>query len=223
MARYAGHGEIQRVVLAPGDPKEAFELTNQAFYFSQKYKIPSIIVSDKHLGESFYTSNEKGKIIPVEKSTVLKKYNSYESDPKDSSATEDASVIKTNFERRIKKTQLIEEESKKFSRYEIYGNKNSKNVVVSWGSTKGAILDAMESLECKFVQIKYIEPFPKEVEKELKDKNIILIENSSTGMLADVIREKIGILIDNKNKILRYDGRPFLCDELKKEIEKRLK
>ena len=27
----------------------------------------------------------------------------------------------------------------------------------------------------------------------------------------------------DKNKILRYDARPFLCDELKKEIERKLK
>jgi hypothetical protein len=35
--------------------------------------------------------------------------------------------------------------------------------------------------------------------------------------------EKTGIEIKEKNKILRYDGRPFLSDELKKEIEERLR
>ena len=58
---------------------------------------------------------------------------------------------------------------------------------------------------------------------ELKGKNIILVENSSTGQLADLLTEKTGIFIEDKNKILRYDGRPFLCDELNKEIKKRLK
>ena len=223
MARHAGHGEFQRVVLAPGDPKESFELTNQAFYFSQKYKIPSIIVSDKHLGESFYTLREKGKTVPVEKTTVFGRYNSYEKNNVNFSATEDAAITKENFERRMKKIPMIAKDAKNFSRYEIYGDKKSKNVIVSWGSTKGAIIDAIATIKCKFLHIKYIEPFPEEVEKELKGKNILLIENSSTGMLGDVIREKTGILIDNKNKILRYDGRPFLADELNKEINKRFK
>ena len=160
MARHAGHGEFQRMVLAPGNPKDAFELTNQAFYFSQKYKIPSIIISDKHLGESFYSMDEKGKTVPVEKSTIFGRYNSYEKDNKNFSATEDAGIIKGNFERRMKKIPLIVKDSKNFSRYEIYGDKNSKNVVVSWGSTKGAIIDAIKDLKCKFIQIKYIEPFP---------------------------------------------------------------
>ena len=35
--------------------------------------------------------------------------------------------------------------------------------------------------------------------------------------------KKTGIKIDDKNKILRYDGRPFLSDELKQEIEERLR
>jgi len=48
MARYAGHGEFPRMVLAPGCPKEAEELTSQAFYFSQQFGIPIIILSDKH-------------------------------------------------------------------------------------------------------------------------------------------------------------------------------
>jgi 2-oxoglutarate/2-oxoacid ferredoxin oxidoreductase subunit alpha len=225
MARHAGHGEIQRVVLAPGDPKESFELTNQAFYFSQKYKIPAIIVSDKHLGESFYTLKEKGKAVEVKNTTVLGRYNSYESNNVDNCLTEDASVIKANFERRMKKVIMIAKDAKSFSRYEVYDNKNksSKNILLSWGSTKGAILDAIPRLKCKFLHVKYIEPFPVEIEKELKGKNVILIENTSTGLLADVLREKTGILIPDKNKILRYDGRPFLADELNKELKKRLK
>ena len=51
----------------------------------------------------------------------------------------------------------------------------------------------------------------------------ILVENNATGMLADLIAEKTGVFIEDKNKILRYDGRPFLCDELNKEIKGRLK
>jgi 2-oxoglutarate ferredoxin oxidoreductase subunit alpha len=221
MARHAGHGEFQRVVLAPGDPKESAELANQAFYFSQKYKIPSIIVSDKHLGESFYTLKESPKIVAVPKTTNLARYNSYEKDPLTHSATEDPRIIKQNIERRMKKLQLIEKDANKFSMYNEYGKKTSKSIILSWGSTKGAILDAIKNLNCKLIQIKYIEPFPKEIARELKNKNVILIENNSTGALGSLIEEKTGIEITNK--ILRYDARPFLADELEKEIKKRLK
>jgi 2-oxoglutarate ferredoxin oxidoreductase subunit alpha len=221
IARHSGHGEFNRVVLAPGNPKECQELTSQAFYLSQIFGIPSIIISDKHLGESFYTVSKKPKITSSRKLVSMARYNSYEKD-KDGSATEDVEIIKANIEARLKKKEKIEKETKKFNRINIYGKKDSENIIVSWGSTKGAILDAIEDLNVKFIQVLYIEPFP-HIKKELEKKNVILIENNATGMLGEIITEKTGVFIEKKNKILRYDGRPFLCDELKKEIEKRLR
>lgn len=221
IARHSGHGEFQRIVLAPGDPKECEELTNQCFYFSQKYKIPAILIGDKHLAESFYSLDQKLKFVQVLKSTKFARYSSYEKDSEGSS-TEDAELIKENFDKRNEKQKQINKESKKFSQYSIYGKKNSKNLIVSWGSTKGAILDAIKTLNCGFLQIKYIEPFP-EIENLLKNKNLILIENNATGLLGSLIAEKTGIRISDKNKILRYDARPFLCDELNNEIKRRVK
>ena len=222
IARHAGHGEFQRVVLAPGNPKECEELASHAFYFSQKFKIPVIVISDKHLAESLYTLTEKSKLIKSVKSTKLGRYNSYEKD-ETGAATENPEIIKKNAERRLAKSRDIEKEAEKFEMYKTYGKKNSNNVIISWGSTNGAILDSTEDLNVKFIQILYIEPFSKSIKKELDGKNIILIENNATGLLADLIAEKTGIFIEDKNKILRYDGRPFLADELKKEIEKRLR
>jgi len=38
-----------------------------------------------------------------------------------------------------------------------------------------------------------------------------------------LIRKNTSIKIEEKNKILRFDGRPFFADELRKEIEERMK
>lgn len=219
IARHAGHGEFNRVVLAPGDPIESEELTNQCFYFSHKYKIPSILLSDKHLVESFHCFDKNPKISQIKKLVFLKRYSSYEQDSEGSS-TENPKLINENVEQRLKIKEEIKKEAKKFSEYEIYGKKNSKNLVIAWGSTKGAILNAIENLNCGFLQIKYIEPFP-EIEKMIKGKNLILIENNATGLLGDLIKEKTGISVNSK--ILKYDGRPFLSDELNLEIKKKLK
>lgn len=222
MARHSGHGEFNRIVVAPGDPKEAEELTSQAFYFSQEFKIPAIILGDKHLGESFYTIGGVPVITSSKKSTEMKRYNSYEVDA-NGSATEDAKLIRDNINERQSKARDIQREASRFEQYKTFGKEDSENVILSWGSPKGAILDAMKDLDCKFIQIIYIEPFPKDLKKLIENKNIILVENNSTAPLADVVAEKTGIFIEDKNKILRYDGRPFLCDELKKEIEGMLK
>ncbi|MFH1801224.1 MAG: 2-oxoacid:acceptor oxidoreductase family protein [archaeon] len=220
-ARNSGHGEFPRFVVAPGEPKEAQELTSHAFYFSQKFKIPSIILSDKHLAESFCTIYEKPEIISSKKSIFLKKYSGNETDEL-GFTTFNPEIARKNAGKRLKKIKEIEKESGRFERYKIYGDKKSRNVIVGWGSTKGAILDSIKDLKCKFVQILYIEPFPKEIAKELEG-NLILVENNLTGQLGNLITEKTGIIFKEENKILRYDGMPFLADELEEEIERRLK
>ncbi len=225
IARHAGHGEFPRVVVAPGDAKEAEELTTEAFYFSQTFKIPSIILSDKHLAESFYTIKGKPDLTISEKLTSFGRYNSYEKN-EEGSATENPEIVMKNVENRRIKAWNIIEEAKKFEQYKVYGNRHSNNVIIAWGSTKGAILDALEGegMDAKFVQILYIDPFPSEnLWKELIGKNLILVENNSTCQLGQLLKEKTGFNIPLKNRILRYDGRPFLRDELEIEIKRRLK
>lgn len=224
MARHSAHGEFPRIVLAPGDPVETQELTSQSFYLAQKFGCPAILISDKHLAESFYTTETNPEIIKSKNKTKFGRYNSYEQDPKTGSATEDAQIIKANVEERKNRWNELKKECEKFEGYKIYGKKNSKNAIVFWGSPKGAVLDAIENLDVCAIQILYIEPFPRKVQKILESKKkIIAVENNATGQLCDVVREHTGILIPEKNKILRYDARPFLSDELKKEIEKKIK
>ena len=242
MARHSGHGEFPRMILSPGDPNEAQELTSQAFYFSQKFGIPVIVLADKHFAESFYTMGNRIKITPSKKITSLKRYNSYESD-EFGNTTENPEMIKKKVEARLEKAEDIKKEAEKFEQYKIAGKDNSRNIIISFGSTKGAILDAMREsshndlkkssegaildsvngLDVKFLQALYLEPFSEKIKKELEGKNIILIENDATGQLGKLISEKFGIFIEDKNKILRYDGRPFLADELREEIRRRLK
>lgn len=52
---HAAPDEFPRVILAPGDPVEAFHLTFKAFNLADKYQIPVIILSDKNLAESYFT------------------------------------------------------------------------------------------------------------------------------------------------------------------------
>jgi 2-oxoglutarate/2-oxoacid ferredoxin oxidoreductase subunit alpha len=221
IALNAGHGEFPRMVIAPGDIVESSELTNQIMLLSQKFKTPSIIVSDKHLGESGYTVVEKPKILPIKDKTSMKRYNSYEIDPATGSATEEPALINKEVEKRLAKGKEIAKYVKNFEQYKLFGEKNSENVVVFWGSVKGAILDAISDLNVCALQILYLEPFPEEIKKYLEGKNVILVENNATGLLSKLIREKTGIVIEDKNKILRYDGRPFLSDELEEELKKR--
>ncbi len=224
IALRGGHGEFPRVVIAPGDPKECIEKTNEAFYLSQKFNALSILLSDKHLAESEFSFSGKPHPALQSKATrifpgkTIVKVNGYEHDEK-GNTTEDADIATTNAEKRLAKYNAIKTECKKFEMIKIHGKKNSKKLIVSWGSTKTVILDAIKDLDYKFLQVLYMKPLSDKLKEELeKAQTIILVEQNMTGQLGRLIREKTGIAI--KNRILKTDGRPFTSDALQKEILK---
>ncbi|MBU1135936.1 MAG: 2-oxoacid:acceptor oxidoreductase family protein [Nanoarchaeota archaeon] len=227
IALKAGHGEFPRIVIAPGDPIEAIEKTNEAFYLSEKFNALSIILSDKHLAESEFSSDRKpNKIIPGNINRKIPgkeivKASSYEHD-EFGNTTESPEITKKNAELRLENYEKIKKETEKFEMIKIFGNKKSKNLIIGWGSTKTVILDAIEELDCKFLQVLYLKPMSNKIKKELENSNkVILVEQNLTGQLGRLIREKTGIKIENR--ILKYDSCPFNSDKLKKEIEERLK
>ena len=183
IALRAGHGEFPRVVIAPGDVIEAIEKTNEAFYLAEKFRTLSIVLSDKHLAESeFSFDNSAHKPLRVEVKRVVPgeaivKASSYEHD-KEGNTTEDASLTRKNAEARIKKYEMIKKEVEKFEMVKVFGNEKSKNLVIGWGSTKGAILDAIEGMDCKFLQVLYMKPMSGKIREEIeKAKNVVLVEN----------------------------------------------
>jgi len=234
VALRGGHGEFPRIVIAPGDPIECIENTNEAFYLSEKFNALSIILSDKHLAESEFSSDRKpNKIIDVKvkrkvPGETIIKATSYEHD-KFGNTVEDAETTKRAADERVKKYEEMKKECKKFQMIKIFGNKNAKNLVIGWGSSKTAILDALDEIDgsiknpgkgnWKFLQVIYMKPLSDEIKKEIEKSNkVILVEQNVTGQLGRLIREKTGIAI--KNRILKYDARPFNSDELKEEILK---
>jgi len=235
MAVNIGHGEYPKVVVAPGDPKEVFERTLEAFYLAYKYRVLSIIISDKHLAESTYTVDGFSPRVEPERfivEDVPEDYKSYEItetgvSPRAVPGQGDAPVRATSYEhdeygytreegewaikmndKRFRKVRYIKEEVASLEPVNTYGN--GDKVIVSWGSTKGAILDALKQLDgWRFVQVSYIEPFPAEQFLDAVEgaERIVLVENNVTGLLGDIIAEKTGMIIEEK--ILRYDARPF--------------
>jgi 2-oxoglutarate ferredoxin oxidoreductase subunit alpha len=53
-AIHASQGEFPRLVVAPGDIQECFRVTVDAFNLADKFQIPAIIMTDKHLLESHH-------------------------------------------------------------------------------------------------------------------------------------------------------------------------
>lgn len=244
-----GHGEFPRIVVAPGDSKETIVRTQEAFYLSSKYRTLAIIISDKHLAESDYTFDKLRKPPLSQKRFILKKppkdyknykitkdgispraipgqgpvvrATSYEHNEYGNTIEDAAWTVKMN-DKRLKKAKYLSQEINKLNPVTVYGK--GKNLIIGWGSTKGAIIDALSDLkDFRFLQISYISPFPKiAVKKEIKkSKKVILVENNATGLLGDIIAEQTGYII--KNKVLKYDARPFIPEIIVKKIRQKIR
>ena len=223
VALRAGHGEFSRIVVAPGNPTETIEKTSEALYLAEKFRTLSIILSDKHLAESEFSSTESPNKTPKFKITRnlpgknLVKNSSYEID-KFGNSTESYILAEENANKRLAKYNDIKKYiQKNLEMIKIHGKKNSKNLIVGWGSTSGVIRDAIKDLDAKFLQVLYMKPLSNQIKKELQEAdNVILVECNLTGQLGRLIREKTGIKIENR--LLKYNGRPFHSDELKNLI-----
>jgi 2-oxoglutarate ferredoxin oxidoreductase subunit alpha len=242
----AGHGDIPRFVIAPGDAEQCLFYSALGLNLAWKYQTPVILLLDKDVSENTFSVNEKifTKIeeeepilwnkkeeykrykitkngisplaFPGEKKTVVKS-TSYEHD-EFGITVESEEAVKTQ-EKRLRKYETMKKEVEKLPTVKVYGKKNSKIALISFGISKGAAKEVAENLKIKLVQPIIIEPFPKkQIEKALNGvKKIFSVELNSTGQMAKVLNQNE---ITVEGKILKYDGRPFLAKEIEEKLKK---
>ena len=54
-ALYGTHGDAPRVVIAPSDVEDCFDVAVEAFYIAEKYQLPVLILTDQYLGQRVET------------------------------------------------------------------------------------------------------------------------------------------------------------------------
>lgn len=237
----AHQGNFPKIVLAAGDTKEAFELTIKAFNLADKYQTPVVLLIDKNIcdhEQSFPVFDSSQFVFYRHKFTTEKRsdFQRYEicndgisfrstpgtgnyflanSDEHDENgfSTEDCEMRNRQMEKRMKKMETCAVED--LEKPVLYGPENAKLTIVSWGSNKGSILEALKQFpDVNYLHLTWFSPFPSEaVKRHLESAQKILgIEANFSGQMCSVIREKTGIEIDNK--FLKYDGRPFFVEEI---------
>ncbi|MDO8535461.1 MAG: 2-oxoacid:acceptor oxidoreductase family protein [Candidatus Omnitrophota bacterium] len=223
----AGQGEFTRFIVAPGDAEEAYYWSGVSLNISRKFRIPSIVLEDKTLGEGTYNFDiDSAGRIDIERSAFQSapvkgraiKINSYEHDEA-GITTEDPVITKNMQEKRLAKTGSLLNELKKYGTVKTYGDEKASTVLLCWGSNKGVCKELAEKLGLKMVQPVVLSPFPiEEFKAAMRGANkIISVENSATGQLKRLLAEH-GVKIDKE--ILKYDGRPFSVDELEEKVKR---
>ena len=147
--------------------------------------------------------------------------NSYEH-LEDGHTTEEAKPRKDQVEKRLRKWQTYLKND--FQLPKFYGNEKAEIVFISWGSTKGIVLEAQKRLKEKgietgFYHFNHIYPLDKEKVSQLLKKDnerYLLVENNALGQFGKILAMETEL--DFEEKILRYDGRPITVEQILEKI-----
>ncbi len=248
----AGHGEFPRIVYASGNIEDSFYDTAKCFNFADIFQVPVIHMLDKFIASSVITCKRfDPDLITIDRGKLLEKvdgdYKRFarspdgisprsrlglengvfwntgdESDEHGHISEDPINRIEMMDKRKMKLQQMLDNIPKE-DQAVSYGK--SDVCIVSWGSPKGPILDAIDMLkndghEVAFVDIKLLHPFPTEYVKSLlNDSSVIVdIEANQNGQLGSLLRQNI--LRDPDYYILKYTGRPMTCTEIYDSLKK---
>ena len=236
---WASQDEFPRFVLAPATPAQAYRTVARALDLADKYQVPAIVLTDQYLMDSMWITTDD---FPVPDS--VQRYLETDPDPEsyrryaatktgvspralpgrgrtifwvsgnehrpDGHITENKDDRTAMVDKRMAKLEgmLAEIEPP------LVSHPRAETFLVGWGSTRGAISEAVEILRGEGKKVGHIHfcdlwPFPAQAFAEaLGDgREFLTAELNFRGQLATLIRQETGLKA--RTSITKYDGRPF--------------
>lgn len=235
---YAGHGEFPRAVFAPATPEDCFYLTHRAFDLAEEFQTPMFVLSDQYLADSFqnvpsfdldqlpttvqpdlqttqepykrYALTEDGvspRLIPGF-SDRLVRADSHEHDEMCKITEDGTNRVLQNSKRLRKGCGLLEE----CIGPDYYGAQDAELLLLCWGTTLGACLDAANGVHGKRVGVLHFKQvYPLREEQfihYLESADLVVaVEGNATAQFSKLIAQETGFAFENF--VLRFDGRPM--------------
>jgi 2-oxoglutarate/2-oxoacid ferredoxin oxidoreductase subunit alpha len=245
-ALFSGHGEFPRVIYAPGNYTQGYNLTRRAFNIADRYQVPVFILTDQYYldsngaipGLAIDGTMAENNIVATGKD--YKRYRLTENgiSPRgipgygtgivclDSDEhgeggyiTEDFSVRVDQVNKRMRKHQSMAPD---ILPPDLYGPEDYRCLIVSWGSNLNNILEAIQECSAGDISLLHftqVYPLHEDTNNYLKRARIAaIVENNSTSQFGCLIRMQTGY--DFSRKILKYNGMPFSVEELVREFKK---
>jgi len=252
-AIYAGHGDVPRIVIAPGNVEDCFYQTVKAFNLAERYQGPVLLLTDQSLAQL-----TEG--MPIPDIDLLRKFDREKveiaaSDFQRYAVTHDgvspmsipgqangeyiAESVEHDEDSRPSYRPQVHSEmtAKRFRKLETatielakdplnvmeLSDSKAKIGVIGWGSTQGAIHDAVlrarkKSIRVRWLQCKLLNPLPKEqISAFLKGLRKVLVpELNYSAQFARLLRTTFTFEPISFNK---SEGLPFTPNEIFRKIE----
>ncbi|MGI0054777.1 MAG: 2-oxoacid:acceptor oxidoreductase subunit alpha [Thermoplasmata archaeon] len=251
----AGQGEFPRAILAPSNPKEAFQAAIDAFRIAEEWQTPVLLASDLHLSENYATVDRDELPLDVELSPVATatvtpgaEYNRYAYTPSGVSpralpGTPGLQFVAGSDEHDehghlisdvrsgipiwvAERVKMMDKRMRKLDGIRaaapppvLEGAMAAEVTFIAWGSTVGAIRDAMTILDHDGIPTNLFHlptVYPLDAQKVAATiqgaKRTLLVEANYSGQLGQLIRAETGLRL--AERLLKYDGEPFYPHEI---------
>ena len=249
---HAGHGDFPKIVYASGEIEESFYDTGNCFNYADVFQVPVIHMMDKFHASSVITCKRfDPQKISINRGKLLEKvddvyrrfeftddgvsprsklgmddgifWNTGDESDETGHITEDPILRVKMMDKRMSRLDLILKNIPEVEQAVSFGVEEYS--VISWGSTIGPVIDALdllkkEGISIGLVQLKLLHPFPSEyVSSLLKDATTIIdIEANHSGQMGKLFKQNVGRDVDYF--ILKYSGRAMTCTEVYDSLKK---
>ncbi|MCH8085013.1 MAG: 2-oxoacid:ferredoxin oxidoreductase subunit alpha [Nitrosopumilus sp.] len=249
---FAGHGDFPKIVYASGDIEESFYDTGNCFNYADIFQVPVIHMMDKFLASSVITCKRfDTQKISIDRGKLLEKvsdgyrrfeftddgisprsrlgidngifWNTGDESDETGHISEDPIMRVKMMDKRMSRLDLILKKIPDSEQVVSFGIEDY--TIISWGSAKGPIIDALkmlkkEGISIGYIQLKLLHPFPTDyVNFLLKDaKTIIDIEANYSAQLGKLFKQNIARDIDYY--VLKYTGRVMTSTEIYDSLKK---
>jgi 2-oxoglutarate/2-oxoacid ferredoxin oxidoreductase subunit alpha len=250
----AGQGEFPRAILAPSNPREAYQAMLDAFRLSEEFQTPVLVASDFHLSENQMTvdRSEIDLSVPIPSLFTVPAnghdYKRYQYSPSGVSpraipgqpglqfvAGSDEHDEKGHLISDVRagvplwisaRQQMMDKRMHKLTGLAkavpppvLEGPADAPLTFVAWGSTVGAVRDAMAELGARgkstnLLWFPAVYPLDADAVRAAfaRTKRTLLVEANYSGQFGRLLRAETGITLSEH--LLKYDGEPFFPHEI---------
>ena len=248
-ALFGRNSESPVCVIAPSTAGDCFYMAIEAVRIAQQYMTPVIFLSDTYLGNTsepwIVPDLEALPRIEVRRRTDPEGFQPFSRDPETlarpyalpgtpglehrvgglekADGSGEISYDPENHQRMVDlRAEKIERIARTIPDVEVDGPQAGDLLVLSWGSTHGAIRSAAEQAQAEGVPVstahlRYLNPFPANLGEVLGRFQHVLIPENNSGHLLLLIRARYLIDAQGLNKVT---GKPFTAVEIAEAIMK---